>query len=513
MCNRTSVLILSLLSASLCVSVCAQAPLEGWFNVKDYGAAGDGKEDDTAAVQAAIDAAKKEGGIVYLPPGTYNVSSLNITNVARGMVIQGVGPHGSSITGVSKGKHILDLTGSAFLSMRDFSVSTATGVHAKTGILLAQPDYGLPSNVLHLENLFVNGCYTVGTLYCYSVCSSDFVRCEFWNYLDTDAATVTFTRNNCGDVQSEFQPLNPQPSNCSDWTLVACEIHEHGHVPSPTRTQGTALHLDGTMQMRWIGGNISGSGDHLIRLTATNQWVAIIGTTLYSESGYPVGSTVHNEGNLQSFSIQECLLHASDAVFTGNEQAVFDELEFRGKPSILVSTGKVFDCPGGALLNSQIHCDGLGLSLDTIESTLLFRPGAIEARFDGSVKIDRDGLRDATQSSANERVLSLENDSVNTIDRLPMDGILVVSFDASGADDCKRWGTLGYQMNNVPVALSGGLDWVCLAPEDSVPEVDAITPGKLGFQTTRTEPGRLSVINRLGNNINLRLRLLSARID
>src|ERR1035438_1807534 len=42
------------------------------FNVRDYGAAGDGKTKDTEAIGRAVDeCAKAGGGTVYLPPGTY----------------------------------------------------------------------------------------------------------------------------------------------------------------------------------------------------------------------------------------------------------------------------------------------------------------------------------------------------------------------------------------------------------------------------------------------------------
>lgn len=58
------------------------------FNVRDFGAAGNGTTDDTAAVQAALNAAPK-GATVFLPVGTYLVGSLSLFN--RACVIRGSG--------------------------------------------------------------------------------------------------------------------------------------------------------------------------------------------------------------------------------------------------------------------------------------------------------------------------------------------------------------------------------------------------------------------------------------
>lgn len=57
----------------------ADIPHNNMINVQKYGAKGDGQTDDTSAIQTALDNAGAEnGGVVYLPEGTYLFSELKV---------------------------------------------------------------------------------------------------------------------------------------------------------------------------------------------------------------------------------------------------------------------------------------------------------------------------------------------------------------------------------------------------------------------------------------------------
>lgn len=75
------------------------------FSVKDFGATGDGTTDDRAAIVAAISAMGTAGGILYFPPGTYNVSSTitvpDNNNGVSCITVQGAGTYTTYITAKS----------------------------------------------------------------------------------------------------------------------------------------------------------------------------------------------------------------------------------------------------------------------------------------------------------------------------------------------------------------------------------------------------------------------------
>jgi polygalacturonase len=63
---------------ALVVSTGAAAESTKVFNVRDFGAKGDGATFDTSAIQKALDACKNTGGVVEFPPGTYLSKPLTV---------------------------------------------------------------------------------------------------------------------------------------------------------------------------------------------------------------------------------------------------------------------------------------------------------------------------------------------------------------------------------------------------------------------------------------------------
>jgi hypothetical protein len=95
------------------------------FNVKNYGAKGDGVTDDTSAIQAAANALKAAGaGLLYFPTGTFRISTfLNL----QGMSNFEVRGFGATLMPLNTDP-IIDITGDIlrFMSCSNFTVSGLT---------------------------------------------------------------------------------------------------------------------------------------------------------------------------------------------------------------------------------------------------------------------------------------------------------------------------------------------------------------------------------------------------
>lgn len=88
-----------------------------FYDVKAYGAVGNDVANDTASIQAAINAANTDGGgVVYFPTGTYLISS--VLTLYPNVSLQGVGSAASFIHQTSTTDHSVTLTGGGVIDAR-----------------------------------------------------------------------------------------------------------------------------------------------------------------------------------------------------------------------------------------------------------------------------------------------------------------------------------------------------------------------------------------------------------
>lgn len=118
------------------------------FSAKDFGAVGDGVTDDTAAVQAAIDASLAAKGVCYLPPGTYRItSSLAVTgasflNPSIDLCIVGAGYGKSLILNQAGASNpAIDLQYVQYFYLADFGIG-GDAAHPNDAIAFDQGAFG-----------------------------------------------------------------------------------------------------------------------------------------------------------------------------------------------------------------------------------------------------------------------------------------------------------------------------------------------------------------------------------
>lgn len=143
----------------------------GILNVKDYGAKGDGVNDDTAAIQAAINNAFTTGGTVYLPAGKYYISGTLVIQEGVNLIGAAVPNNWSSrYTGTILEYHgtgIAISVGSttdttANLKIENLFINDAGGsgsVGLKVGLNSGQNGDTVTTNTtdIHIENVVVYG--------------------------------------------------------------------------------------------------------------------------------------------------------------------------------------------------------------------------------------------------------------------------------------------------------------------------------------------------------------------
>lgn len=120
------------------------------YNVKAYGAVGNGSHDDTAAINAAIAAMPSGGARLYFPAGTYLVSSMITVQALYGNIIEGDGTFNTTLyfpSANSTHPAVLRLQNCYGLQVRDMWIKGAGS--PPVSILTSPGNVG--DNVLHVN--------------------------------------------------------------------------------------------------------------------------------------------------------------------------------------------------------------------------------------------------------------------------------------------------------------------------------------------------------------------------
>jgi len=125
------------------------------INVREFGATGDGKTDDTKAIQRALDAAGEGRGAVFVPAGVYLCADLQMRpNTAMvGVPTWNYGGAGGTVLRLADGaaKCLLNIAGAPGATIDGLALDGAglgKGIH---GIFLDKPDFGKHEDAFRIE--------------------------------------------------------------------------------------------------------------------------------------------------------------------------------------------------------------------------------------------------------------------------------------------------------------------------------------------------------------------------
>lgn len=184
-----------------------------WADVRAHGAVGDGVTNDTAAIQAAINAVASPGGIVFFPPGTYLATALTYPTLkaislvgagAQASIIQRSGAatlvtlahsydrsewysriEGLTLDGNNTAGLLLDIETTTQFVARDVYIRRSTGTGLK---ILSVRDS-------HFEDVFVEDCGSATqpciVLDCTAVADQSVDQCRFFDlHVETNADAI-----------------------------------------------------------------------------------------------------------------------------------------------------------------------------------------------------------------------------------------------------------------------------------------------------------------------------------
>ncbi len=212
------------------------------WNVKAFGAKGDGSTDDRAALQLAIDSAPGTGGIVFLPAGDYVINSTNGSDATCGLVVGNGSP--TTDAGYSTINQILLLgVGSGSFEGEDGAANAQRGA---TRILKGASG---PSKLICFKGPMIGG--GVKDMHLDAGASGGATALDLRHTSRVDIDNVTMKRFT-GTVINIYGVMTSRSGGTQDWTnpipFYACHNRIMHSVIADSGATAIALNLDGAYQ-------------------------------------------------------------------------------------------------------------------------------------------------------------------------------------------------------------------------------------------------------------------------
>ena len=322
------------------------------FNVLDYGAVGDGVTDDTAAIQAAIDAAQTQGGgIVKLPYGQFLISQLVLSGSQ--VVLEGSvnaytysNPQTTSVLICNTGVWAVRITVvSSCCGLRNLGL--AGGGQVETGSPYIPSVLGVEYGVLiengptYMENVTVYG-FQYGCTIANAGNSNLFLNCSFsFNTRVGFAVTIGSAAG-----YALYHPNLTPPSillNTTVYTMRNCNLRRNAWGMILRDGSGVEYNIlcESNVfggRLYWVGSIDSGVGGFCTATYLENNWIsfspsainwynsAVVGNNLLQNNTGTYIPLLDNASNALSDFGYQVTLGAAAAGTTQGPQVIFNQI-------------------------------------------------------------------------------------------------------------------------------------------------------------------------------------------
>lgn len=199
-------------------------PPDGYiFNVKTYGAVGNGATDDTSAINAAYAAVGAGGGALYFPAGTYKVTAA-LTAWSKTMTVYGDGWNASTISTNSSTLDVATISGTVRVTNLRFLPSVARTAGREINVASG-------GNQSVIDNCFFNGYFNAINVVNGPVALT-IAHCQFANGTAATGVGISFAGGTdmlVTNIEIDANPAFPPAAgivvnNIGDLTLTGCGI-------------------------------------------------------------------------------------------------------------------------------------------------------------------------------------------------------------------------------------------------------------------------------------------------